>query len=404
MKVLLRWLWSEPAPAAVQEKARMIILDTLGCAIAAHGHPTVEALERSLGESPLARSAFLATAACWDEACEGLARAHGRPGVPVVAACLAFGESAALPELVDAVIAGYEVGGRMGETLRIKAGMHVDAGWPALGVAAAVTRLRGGSADAAVAAVDLAASQLPFGLYLPIEQGADGRNTYLGHAAWLGAYCALAVESGVRAPSGAVRRQAELALGATTLPDTAPHGEYLILEAYLKPFAAVRHVHYGAQAALELRGKVSGRIEEIELSIYPEALRYCGNRAPRTPIEAQFSLSFGVAAALRFGRLDAQVYRLPEFEDAELRRLEALVAIREGPAAGRFAKLALNDAGDWLECRIDAVKGDASMPFTRDDCLAKFLAGSAARLGEDGARALAATILDGEGRLGEVLG
>lgn len=398
MKALLGWLWSEPAPVAVQEKARMILLDTLGCAIAAYGHPTVEALERALGASPLSRSAFLATAACWDEACEGLARAHGRPGVPVVAACLGFGESATLPELADAIIAGYEVGARMGETLRIKEGMHVDAGWPALGVAAALTRLRGGSADAAEAAVELAASQLPFGLYLPIEQGADGRNTYLGHAAWLGASSALAVESGVRAPSGAVRRHAELALGAGALPDVPPPGEHVILEAYLKPFSAVRHVHYGAAAALHLRERVADPVESIELSVYPEALRYCGNRAPRTPIEAQFSLSFGVAAALRFGRLDSRVYRAQEFEDAELRRLEALVRIEEVPAAGRFARLVVNG----LDCRIDSVKGDPSMPFTREDCVAKFVAGAAQRLGDEGAQALAAAILEGDGPLGEV--
>ena len=73
----------------------------------------------------------------------------------------------------------------------------------------------------------------------------------------------------------------------------APAGAWLIEEGYLKPFAAVRHVHYGAAAALEWRrrmagevgGVAAGTIEAITLSIYEEGRTYCGNRAPVTAID-----------------------------------------------------------------------------------------------------------------------
>lgn len=386
LDALLDWLFTAEAPADARQKARLLVLDTVGCALAGLGHPTVRRFASLLND----RAALLATAACWDEACEGLARAHGRPGVPVIAACLARSSKRSFGELLDAVIIGYEVGGRMGEALRMKPGMHVDASWPSLGVAAAVTRLEGGSAALARAAVEIAACQIPCSLYLPIEQGADGRNTYLGHAAWLGSYAALAALAGCEAPRGAVERFAELALHIKDVSLTEPD-QYVILEAYVKPFAAVRHVHYGAEAAVRLRPRIpdTRRIRAISLSVYPEALVYCGNRAPRTPIQAQFSLTFGVAAALRFGRLDAGVYRPESFHDPELRRLDALVAASSGGTDERAATLTIELDEMRLEERVSAI------PMTAQACRAKFIAQAAPRLGEDTAGQLAEALLLG---------
>jgi 2-methylcitrate dehydratase PrpD len=382
LAALVGRLYSEPAPAAARARARLLILDTLGCALAALGHPTVRALQARLDGG-----AFLAAAACWDEACEGLPSAHGRPGVPVIAACLArdLRDGRSLKDAIDAVVTGYEIGGRMGARLRIKPGMHVDASWPSLGVAAAVARLLGGSPAEAQAAIEIAAAQIPFSLYLPVAQGADARNTYLGHAAWLGAYAAQCALAGVEAPRGAVDEFARLALDGPRAPLEAPG--YVILDGYLKPFAAVRHVHYGALAALRLLpriGRTAG-VKRIALSIYPEAIAYCGNRAPAAPIQAQFSLSFGVAAALRFGRLDADAYRAPAFEDPELRRLEALVAISSHGRDARDATLEV----DGLRESVD------SIPMSDAEAEAKFLRNASPELGEARAREMADALLRG---------
>lgn len=417
---VLRWVHETPLRAEVDQKARLVVLDTLGCAVAAFAAPPVANLARRMAEldrgavrlpgpseglAPLSAATVLAMAACWDEACEGLARAHGRPGVPVVAAAIALGvaRGVTLGELIRAVVVGYEVGARMGEQLRMRPGMHVDAGWPSLGVAAGAARLLGLSPEQGAAAVELAASQLPFALYLSIEQGADGRNTYLGHAAWLGSYAALSVASGLAAPSGAVDGQAALALGRETPIGLGAPGTYLILESYFKPFAAVRHVHYGAQAALGLReqlGGETGGIEAIALAVYPEALQYCGNRAPATPIQAQFSLSFGVAAALRFGALGPEVYKRPMFDDPELRRLERLVTVRSrgessGGAGSRSAHLIVAVGGRRLERSVDCVAGDPDAPMSTGDCVEKFVRNATPMIGGDCARATAEATLTG---------
>lgn len=367
----LEWLFRAPLPAPVEEKARLLVLDTTGCVLAARRHPEVAALEKQLEAadpgSAASAAARFAAAACWDEACEGLARAHGRPGVAVLAACsaLALRHGLRYRQVLEALVAGYEIGGRLGEARRIGPGMHVDGTWPSFGVAAAVVRLLGGSAAQALAAIRIVACQLPNSLYLPIAAGANARNTYLAHASQLGMLAASAALAEVVAPAGAVQGDA-----------LAPAGEWLILEGYFKPYAAVRHVHYGAEAAIRMRARAALRpaeIRRIRLSTYAEALTYCGNRAPKTALQAQFSLSYGVACALATGELGPDSYSM---QDAEVQRLEKLVDLVEDPALSRAGKrgatLALEIGGETLEQTVERVAGDPAQPMTREALLAKY--------------------------------
>ena len=172
----------------------------------------------------------------------------------------------------------------------------------------------------------------------------------------------------------------ELALaGAGAEKDLEPAGTWLLLEGYLKPFAAVRHVHYGAQAALEWRRQHQdiSTIAEIELAIYGEALTYCGNRAPATAIQAQFSLSYGLAWALYQGDLGPEAYRDDSLQNNEVRRLEGLVKLVEATdytkAGQRAARLTINGdrIGEVIE--VNAVPGEPHLPLSQDQVLAKFV-------------------------------
>lgn len=392
---LLQWLWPalDALPDAVLQRAHRLWLDTASCACAGlQADEPRRWLELASagdgGDVPLpgtpsrlsASSAAMALAlgACWDEACEGLALAHGRPGVPVVAALWAHlpAQPARWRQLWQATVAGYEVAARLGAWLRIPPGLHVDGVWSAFGAAAAAVRLAGGNAAMALQSLEAAATQLPYSLLRPVRQGANIRNLYLGHSAWLGLQAARAVRAGLLAPAGAIDDFAALALPGAPAGTWLPPGRWLLLESYWKPFAAVRHVHYGAQAALGLRaaGLPLQAIDCIQLQVYPEALHYCANRAPATPIAAQFSLSFGVAAALRFGDLSPAEFRSPRFDDPELRRLEALVQTTgmSFPEGRRGALLLVEAGGRQWQYRQDAVTGDAGHEPDDAAVLAKF--------------------------------
>ena len=381
-------------PQQVKQQARWLVLDTLGCAIAGGRAPTVRAWldgqhlradpfattagPAPIGPSPGAAMAF-AMAACWDEACEGHARAHGRPGVAALAAIWPWVHQLNWGQLIHALVLGYEVGARMGALLRIAPGMHVDGNWPSLGGAAAAASALQLNAQQTLTAIHIAACQLPTSLYRPIQTGDTARNTYLGHAAMLGQMAAQAAAAGISAPANAIETHLQVAYQKPAPPGWEGSDDFEILSAYFKPYAAVRHVHYGAHAALALRAQFDlDMLEHIDLWVYQEALTYCGVRQPQTPLQAQFSLSFGVAAMLRWGHLNSTVYASPDFEDAWMQRLEKKVTIHVHDEwtqkQWRRAKLQLTLVdGRVLENTCPAVMGDANMPWREQDLKDKFI-------------------------------
>ncbi len=400
-------------PPAVDARARLLLLDTVGCLLAGLRHREVtqfgEALRLAfpgdvawpasdirLGAAGLA--ALGAAAACWDEACEGHSAAHGRPGLPVVPALLALSAThdVSLGDLLLALTTGYEIGARAGQAWRIPPGWHVDGGWHSLGVAAAVARLTAG-AGAIAPAVAAAACQIPASLYLPIAAGSVLRNTYPAHAVLLGMLSASAAAAGFAMPDDAFAEARRRVLRA---PDdaaaTTPPGEWTILTGYLKPFAGVRHTHYAVEAALRLRKRAEwppGDIDAIALTTYPEAVQYCGNRAPRSAIQAQFSLSYAVAAALVLGDLGPAAY--DDVGDARITCLEQRVVVVSDPQRlRRGATLTVTLGGARLTESVEDIAGDPAMPMTREQVADKFQRYVAPRLGELAAHALIRFFLD----------
>ena len=232
LEELLAGLWrSDPlAGAAVEQRARQLLLDTLGCAIAGLATDGALALAQRLArEEPgqiilpgldagLSANAFavaFSAGACAFEAPEGLAAAQGRPGLHVVPAILAAsgGRRATLRTALDALTIGYEVGARIGSIYRILPGMHVDGTWGTFGAAAAIARLLGESSAVALSAINTAACQLPLSLYMPITAGSLARNLYVGHGVALAGTAVAAAQAGIDGPRGALAEHMHLLLG-----------------------------------------------------------------------------------------------------------------------------------------------------------------------------------------------
>ena len=270
-----------------------------------------------------------------------------------------------LGEVLHAIVAGYEIGGRFGEVLRVRPGMHVDGGWGSLAGTAAASRLLNADIETTHNALALAACQMPCSLYLPIAEGCTARNTYAAHAASMGIFYAKSAVAGITAPAGAFEAAWTLNFsseqgGPLTL-DTSE--TFYILEGYLKPYAAVRHVHYGVACAELWRrdhpGADPGEIDAVELETYEEAMTYCGNTRPRTPIQAQFSLTYGLAYALRTGALTPDAY-LPEALDNRAQRdLEKKIRVTVNPISGTAAP-----SSGCVRARIHEATGWKPLPAT----------------------------------------
>ena len=360
----VRWLAATPvlAHADVVAKARLLLLDTMACAVAGLGEEEPGALAglRAMtapggaawpGSAAMAAAdaAFVgAVAACWHEACEGLARAHGRPGLHAVPVAYALGRArnATLGEVLAAIVWGYEIGGRAGEAMRIRAGLHVDGTWGLFASVAAAARMIGLEEDRALPALAMAACQIPTSLYEPVAQGRTARNTYAGHAALMAIPLVEAAAAGITAPDTAFVLAAQALAGRADQSSWpwAPPGEFLILQGYLKPFAAVRHVHYGAACAIARHAAHAETrdVRALHLRTYPEALTYCGNRSPTTAIQAQFSLTHGLAFALRTGNLGPEAYAADVLGDAPAVRSKAVAYM--APSLGRASAEQITDA------------------------------------------------------------
>lgn len=418
---LLEWLGSIQLAGTpeVEEKSRLLLVDTLACAVSGLAKPEPAALAAELariapgpvrlpgterGLAPSEAAFVLALAACWDEACEGLARAHGRPGLHAVASAAALGSAlrSTLGEVLHAIVAGYEIGGRFGEALRIRPGMHVDGGWGSLAGTAAASRLLNADVGKTREALAMAACQMPCSLYLPVAEGCTARNTYAAHAAAMGIFYAKSAVAGITAPAGAFD-------AARALNFSSEHGspltldaseDFYILEGYLKPYAAVRHVHYGVACA-ELRrrdhpGADPGEIDAVELETYEEAMTYCGNTRPRTPIQAQFSLTYGLAYALRTGTLTPDAYLPEALEDKAQRNLERKIEVTVNPAIrGRGAVLRVRAEEDSRSYRVEAITGDIGRPMSTGQVIAKAREYMTPVIGAEKSRRIIDAVLNG---------
>ena len=200
------------------------------------------------------------------------------------------------------------------------------------------------------------------------------------------------------APAGALEEGRRRVLRATSRASVSGPGRWMILDGYLKPYASVRHTHYGVDAALQLRKRhaiLPKQIRGIALSVYPEAITYCGNRQPKTAIQAQFSLTYAIAAALCLGDLGPEAYGDALF-DADIVRLERLATITPDlQRVGRGAKLSLDVGGAVHHQDVASVLGDPGRPMTAADAREKFLRYAQPTLNAAQARAIVAALLAG---------
>lgn len=384
--------WWQPDRSTLQSldvHLRRLTLDTVACAIAGLQTREVSSFEharavsspgaivfpggtRALNAS--AAASVAAMGACWFEFCEGHELAHGRPGLHVVPLALALGAALdkSYGEVLRATLLGYEIGARAGIAMRIRRGLHVDGTWGVLGATAAAASLLGMTEERAVAAVGIAASQISTSLYRPVAAGMTARNSYVARAMEDAVLFAQAAAAGVDAAVDT------LAIAAAELAGDAGLAESwqwpsidgpLLAQGYLKPYAAVRHAHYGIVAAQRWRNqyRYAERIERVVLTVYPEALQYCGNRAPQSMIQAQFSLSYAVSRVLAGYDITPTAYSRDALQDPLACRIERDMSVTETREfSRRSARLQVDADGASFVTMVDRVDGDPDQPMTTE--------------------------------------
>jgi 2-methylcitrate dehydratase PrpD len=174
-------------------------------------------------------------------------------------------------------------------------------------------------------------------------------------------------------------------------------------EQYFKAYPVCRWAQPAVEAALELQrehGFAAGDIETIAIESFREAVAL-GSQCPRprTTEEAQYSITFPVAAALVFGRLGADEVDACGIEDARVQRLLSQIALAENDEfARRFpaerwarVRIALAD-GRTLVSEPARARGNPENPIADVELRAKYRALAEPVLGEARARRIAEAV------------
>src|SRR5215831_15657716 len=271
------------APSTV-DAAKLVLLDTLGAMLAGSALPENTRLAQlAAGRSARGTATLLghalradsfwaalsnATAGVALEVDEGNRLGGGHPAIHVIPGALAVAEERGLSgsRLLEALVAGYEIGSRLGGATTARSNVHSHGTWGTISTAVAVARLAESSAETLRDVMNLSASMSPANTWTPALDGATIRNLYPGRSAFQGI---LAVElercgfTGLAdAPSDvygtilADRFEPDLAVAGLEPLSRGDDGRgaHRIEQNYFKLHACCRFNHFALDAVMALRG------------------------------------------------------------------------------------------------------------------------------------------------------
>jgi len=261
-------------PEATIEAARRVLLDTLGAILAGSALPENRRLAQLaatraphgivtlLGHSAKADASWAAltnaAAGVALEVDEGNRLGGGHPAIHVIPGALAVAEERALdgPRLIESLVAGYEVGSRLGGATAPRANVHSHGTWGTIATAVAVARLGDARAQTIREVINLAASMSPANSWTPALAGATIRNLYPGRSGLAGILAVDLQRCGFTGLDDAPSDVYATILGDRFDPARAVDGlgeRYRIEQNYFKLHACCRYNHFALEAVLALR-------------------------------------------------------------------------------------------------------------------------------------------------------
>ena len=410
----------------VAAKAKLCILDLLSSAFAARDLPwaaQAAALARQSSGGVSKGAAILGTSdvvSIQDAAFANGVIGHGlvrddmhvgsvsHLGTVLVPALLALAEGARASgaELLAALVAGYEVGGKVGRMVMDSDVTKIFRPTGTVGpiaAAAACAKLLGLDADQTVTALALG-SNAAAGYNEWAATGGSEMFFHTGFAARSGVAAAQLAAGGAYASRTAI--DGEAGLLAAFHRDLAPQVPELfadraeILAVFFKPVPACNFAQSAAQAAYTIAQRKKLRandIERVTVRVTRAAALYpgCDVSGPfEHVLQAKMSIHYNVAAALRHGDFDESNYVPQQNSDvltiATKTRLEIDDELTKAFPAKQGAEVIVQTrAGDELRERVDDV-----VPTDEAGVRARFSAAAAAVLGEREAARLA-ELVDG---------
>ena len=150
------------------------------------------------------------------------------------------------------------------------------------------------------------------------------------------------------------------------------------LEIEFKPYSCARPIHNAIDCALEIRRQHQpplAEIKRISVARHPDWAHYHQNKVPQTYHEAQVSLPYSVAVALKEGQALLRQFTDRKLKDPVLRRLSDLTDITVDASLPRGVScnmtMTMND-GRRFVAQVDYPKGSIQNSMSDAELRAKF--------------------------------
>lgn len=397
-------------PPEVVEKTKALFLDWMASAIAGEVAEPVRSIARfaqaaGAADGPAEVLGFRRRATPYFAALVNGAASHAleqddvhngsvfHPAAVVFPAVLAVAQADGLSgaQVLEAAIAGYEAGIRIGEFLgrshyRV---FHTTATVGTLAAAVAVGKLWRFDAERMNQALGSAGTQAA-GLWEFLRDAADSKQLHTAKAAADGLMAAWLARDGFTGARDILEGPQGMAAGMSDDADPTRLSDRLgerwaTAETSFKYFASCRHTHPAAdalQAAIRQGGLAASEIRAVVTHVHQGAIDVLGPVTdPSTVHQAKFSMGTVLGLVAVHGHAGLREFADHALQDERVIAFRRLVSMRLDPEVDSayprqwIGKVTVQcHDGRSIEARVDVPKGDPDNTLSRDELEAKALA------------------------------
>jgi 2-methylcitrate dehydratase PrpD len=396
----------ENIPKNAIECAKTCILDLFGSAFAAVGSPIAIAAgaysEGAFGNGEVTRwdtgrkTSLLS--ATWVNSVLGSAididdghrLAVGHPGSSIIPAAVAVAEKERVngKQLLEAAIAGYEVGIRVSSARDPQRIENVATGaWGGFGAAIGASKLLFDSVQEIENTLGLVA------MYTPRLPGTfpGGRGMVKEGIPWAavaGVSAALLTRSGFTGPRDLFEHSA-LYQSQKLLDGLG--SDFLILKTYFKRYPCCRWLHpiiEGCLAFMDDGDFQVPHIRKIRIQTFSRAFGLPNRARPKSLEEAQFSIPFCSALAMLKSEEGFYHIREEDLNDSNVVSLSEKVVLEHHPGFDEafpekiVSRITIETSKGRVEKVVSSAQGDPDNPFSREELQEKYLRYSSPVLGD----------------------
>lgn len=327
---------------------------------------------------------------------DGARIAGGHPSSVVIPSALGAAEKvgAGGRDLIEAIVAGYEIFVRIGKAgiSQIHRGFQPTATVGTMASAAAASKILRLGPKQIAHSLEIAAP-LGAGLLISFKE-LNSQPLQVSKACQTGLLAALIASREIPGAEGAIEEGFFKAFCSEEVKlDTIYHSlgrEYMLPTTYLKIHGGCRHNHPSIDAVSKLileHGITPGRVASIQVRTYSVAISLQIIN-PRTPQEAMFNIPFSLALQLQLGNAQWESFNAENLRSPAIRSLMNKIQLEADPGMDtvfpekRKAEVEITTIdGRRLIGATDFPKGEPENPLTIDEIEQKFRRLSAGKIG-----------------------